>query len=280
MTTVTSPAPARARTTDEGIRLGFARVLRSETIKLLTLRSTWWSIIVVALLSVALSALIAASIAASMQQGVSATDLAHAVPMAVIAPIQFTMLLAGSLGAIAITGEYSTGMIRSTLAAEPRRGVVLAAKTIVVAALLAVVSLVVFALALIPVCAILKAAPLDVTDPGTLLLPVLYGCLSMAVFAVLGLSFGFILRNGPGAIAATAGLLFVLPIVGSMFPSEGAWSWLHTVAAYLPMNAAQALTTTPGEHGMMTVPVALLTLGGWVAAGLVGSWLVLRTRDA
>ncbi|WP_417562681.1 ABC transporter permease [Microbacterium sp.] len=281
MTTALEPTPAAAPpvpstrpAASDGVRLTFARLLRSETIKLLTLRSTWWSIIVVAVLSIGMSALIAAAIGSSAQGDASAS-----IPMAVIAPIQFTMLLAGALGAIAITGEYSTGMIRSTLTAEPRRGGVLLSKAIVVTVLLGLVSLIVFALALIPVSLILNAAPFA-AGVGETVQPILYAALSMAVFAVIGLAFGFILRNGPGAIAATVGLLFVLPIVGAIFPSEGTWSWIHDAAQYLPMSAAQALTVPVGTDGVLTVPVALITFGVWVAAGLVGAWAVLRSRDA
>lgn len=279
MSVATAEAPTRSHTVDG--RLTFGRVLSSEVIKLLTLRSTWWSIIVVAALSVGLAAIVAAAMASSLDAGASATaDLGALVSSAVISPIQFTMLLAGALGAIAVTGEYSTGMIRSTLTAEPRRGVVLVAKAIVVAALLAVVSLVVFLVSTLPAAAIIGTTPIDVADPGMLLQPVLYGCLSMAVFAVIGLSWGFLVRSGPGAIAATVGLLFVLPIVGTLFPSEGAWSWLHDAVMYLPMYAAQSVTVPPGSDGPLSIPAALITLAGWVIVGLLGSWAVLRRRDA
>ncbi len=276
--TVAAPVQVRSGAPDT-VHLTFVRVLRSELIKLLTLRSTWWSIIVVAVVSVGLSALIAASIGASAPD-LPGAELARQVPTAVIAPIQFTMLLAGALGAIAVTGEYSTGMIRSTLTAQPRRGAILAAKALVVAVVLAVVSLVVFLVALLPVMAILHTAAFPAGDPGHTLQPILFAVLAMAVFAVLGLSFGFILRNGPGAVAATVGLLFVLPIVGAIFPAEGSWGWVHDAAAYLPMSAAQSLTVPAGTDGALSVPVALITLGCWVAAGLLGSWAVLRTRDA
>jgi ABC-2 type transport system permease protein len=279
MTAVTVDAPASVRTED--VRLTFGRVLRSETIKLLTVRSTWWSIAVVAVLSVGLAAIVAASMSAfSDPAGQTAAQLSQLVASSVISPIQFTMLLAGALGAIAVTGEYSTGMIRSTLTAEPRRGVVLTSKALVVAALLFVVSLVVFVVSTFPAAAIIGTSPIDLSDPAIVLQPMLYGALSMAVFAVIGLSFGFVLRSGPGAIAATVGLLFVLPIVGMMFPSEGAWSWISHAAMYLPMSAAQSLTVPPGSEGALSIPVALITLAAWVAAGLLGSWAVLRSRDA
>ena len=97
-------------------RLTFANLLRSEWIKITTLRSTWWSLGITAVLSIGISMMIA-SASAQFGGGFPAVS-------AILSPTQFTMLVAGILGAIVITGEYSTGMIRSTLTAEPRRGAV------------------------------------------------------------------------------------------------------------------------------------------------------------
>jgi ABC-2 type transport system permease protein len=282
MTATVLEVPTRVRT-DE--RLTFGRLLRSEWIKLATLRSTWWSIAIVAVLSIGLSLLIAVSLASSFQPEAVAAAKAAGRPMhvdsvmAILGPTQFTMLLAGILGAIAITGEYSTGMIRSTLTAEPRRGAVLGAKAIVVGALLAVTSLVVFAVAAVATMPALTQIPLDWSTPADTLLPILYGALSMAAFALIGLSCGFMIRNGAGAIAATVAILFILPIVSAIFPSNEDWKWVHTASNYLPMLAAQSLMTAGGA-GTLTVPVAALALAGWVAVGVLGSWAVLRTRDA
>lgn len=279
---MTALAPAAPQTrTASPYRLSFPRVLRSEAIKLTTLRSTWWSIAVVTVLQLGLSLLIAAAMASSAANAEASGGTMSVQPMmAVLAPTQFTMLLAGALGAIAITGEYSTGMIRSTFTAEPRRGTVLLAKAIVVAAVLAVTSLVVFLASVLVTAPILSATPVDWSDPAASIVPILYGALSMAVFALIGLSCGFILRNGPGAIAATVGLLFVLPIVASMFPfGDPGWQWIHDLARYLPMSAAQTLMMPAGDPAF-PAPLALLALAGWVVAGLLGSWAVLRTRDA
>lgn len=136
MTTTQAPAPTRPRV-DTGRKLTFGRALRGEWIKLATLRSTWWSIGIAAALTVAIAVLIA-----------QALDMPDFEPIqAVIMPIQFTMLLAGIIGAISVTGEYSTGMIRSTLTANPVRGSVLAAKSTVLAAFMFISSLVIFAVA-------------------------------------------------------------------------------------------------------------------------------------
>lgn len=279
---MTAVAAADVRTPTSPYRLSFGRVVRSETIKILTLRSTWWSLGVVAFLSIAFSLMIGAQLASSHRAAAEAGATIDFAPvMAILAPTQFTMLLAGALGAIAITGEYSTGMIRSTLTAEPRRGVVLIAKALVVAALLAVSSLIVFGVSVLVSAPALSEMPIDWSRPDQSLVPILYGALSMAVFAVIGLSFGFLIRNGAGAVAATVGLLFVLPIVANFFPaSDPSWSWVSELARFLPMSASQALMSPGTAAGGLDDPTALLALAGWCVAGLVGSWAVLRSRDA
>lgn len=259
-----APAAAGARP-----HLTFARIVRSEAIKLFSLRSTWWSIGVAAALSVGISLLMAAASA----------DFGPGFPpvMAIVAPMQFTMLVAGILGAIAVTGEYSTGMIRSSLTAVPQRGAVLAAKALVMGLFLAVSSAVIFGLAVVATTGLLSS-PIDWSDAESSIVPIAYGVLSLTAFALLGVSFGFIIRNGAGAIAATVGLLFVAPIVVSLFTMFGtAWEWVTDLGRYLPTNASQTLTSMGAADD--TVP-ALIALLAWVAAGLLGAWAVLRTRDA
>jgi len=254
------PAPA--------LRLTLPRVIRAEWLKLASLRSTWWSLAIAGALSIGIS-LMVASAARDFGAGFAPVQ-------AILMPMQFTMLVAGILGAIAITGEYSTGMIRSTLAAEPRRGVVVVAKALVVAALIAIASTVIFAIAILATGPIL-AAPIPWDAPAQSVLPLAGGVLSMVVFALIGLSAGFLIRNGAGAIAATVGVLFVLPVVVSMFSFAGdGWRWVVDAGEYLPMVAAQTLTVPESPDA----PGALIALLVWAAAGLLASWAMLRSRDA
>ncbi|KAA9086835.1 ABC transporter permease subunit [Microbacterium radiodurans] len=266
-TTVQTPAPRRATASAE--RLSFGRVVRSETIKLLTLRSTWWSLGVTAALAVGISLLMAW---ASTDFGGGFNPV-----VAITAPMQFTMLVAGILGAMAITGEYSTGMIRSTLTAEPRRGVVLAAKALVVGLLLALTTVVTSAVSIAASAPIFGADGIDWSDPEQSVVPLAMGVLAMASFALLGLGWGFIIRSGAGAIAATVGILFVLPIVLSLFTFGGeAWAWIVDLSKYLPASAAQTVSV-PGAEDFW---VGVVTLLAWPAAALLGGWAVLRSRDA
>ena len=264
-------APLTRHRVGAAYRPNCLRALHGEWIKLSTLRSTWWSIGIVAVLTIGIAVLIA-----------QAVDIPGFDPIqAVVMPIQFTMLLAGILGAISVTGEYSTGMIRSTLAANPVRGSVLAAKAVVIALFMFVSSLVVFSAAALAVSAVVatRDQSIDWSEPSASFLPIVVSSLAMAVFALIGVAFGFILRSGAGAIAATVGLLFVMPIVANFFMLAGeSWAWVTDAAGYLPVAAAQSAILTDGAT--LETPVAYLTLGAWVAAGLLGAWAVLRTRDA
>lgn len=251
--------------------LTFTRALRGEWIKLSTLRSTWWSIGIAALLTVGIAALIAQSVTMPEFEPIQA----------VVMPVQFTMLLAGILGAISVTGEYSTGMIRSTLTANPVRGAVLAAKAVVLAVFLFLSSLVIFSTAALVVSLIVgsRDQSIDWSDPARSFLPIIIASASMAVFALIGVAFGFILRSGAGAIAATVGVLFVLPIVASFFSFAGdAWQWVLELTNYLPSMAAQS-AILPAAGADVNVS-AYLTLAGWVVGSMLAAWAVLRTRDA
>jgi ABC-2 type transport system permease protein len=159
---------------------------------------------------------------------------------------------------------------------------VLLAKALVLGLFLFVSSLVIFGVASVAVSAIvgLRDQSIDWSDPSASLLPIVVASLSMAVFALIGVAFGFILRSGAGAIAATVGLLFVLPIVANFFALAGeAWKWVVDASAYLPVAAAQA-AILPSDGAALDTPIASLTLGCWVVGGLLAAWAVLRTRDA
>lgn len=271
MTTQAVPQ-MRARTSSgSGGSLTFLRAVRGEWIKLSTLRSTWWSIGFTALITVGIAMLIA-----------QVADAPGFTPIrAVVLPIQFTMLLAGILGAISATGEYSTGMIRSTLTANPVRGSVLAAKAVVLVVFLFLSSLVIFfgAAGGVSLVVASRDQSIDWSDAGASFLPIIIASASMTVFALIGVAFGFILRSGAGAIAATVGLLFVLPLVATFFSIAGeSWRWLTDLAGYLPVAAAQNAMFPEGAPLSGAVPY--LTLAGWVAAGMFAAWVVLRTRDA
>ncbi len=255
-----TPAPA----------LSFPRIVRGEWIKICTLRSTWWSLAITAALTVGVALLFAQAMRGPADGGIEAA----------VSSVQFTMLLAGILGAISVTGEYSTGTMRSSLTAVPARGSLLAAKAIVVAALVFAASVVIVVVATFAVSPIVDARdhPIHWHEPSESWLPLLAAAFSMSVFALIGLSLGFVLRSGAGAIAATVGLLFVLPIVVSLL-NDVELTWLRVAGSHLPMPASQNLILPQSDWGLEW-PVALVTLCAWVAGGLAAAWVTLRSRDA
>lgn len=270
MSAVTAPDAhtTRAAAGAPAYRLSFARVVRSEWIKLFSVRSTWWTLSVVAVLTVGISALVAAQLESSRTMAVEAGESSDfASVMAIVMPMQFTMLVAGILGAIAITGEYSTGMIRSTLTAEPRRGRVLIAKAVVVAAAMALATAIIFAVSVVVTAPLMGENGIDWSDPERSLIPLAAGVFAMISFALLGLGFGFLIRNGAGAIASTVGVLFVLPIVTNMFVLGGdAWKWIVDLGEYLPMSAMQVAVTAGGDDVLR----GILTLAAWPVALQIG----------
>lgn len=253
-------------------RVSFVRQLRSEFIKLLSVRGTWWSVAIVAALTIGIAALIGANFPEGMGDPI----------MIVVSPVQFTMLLAGILGVISVTGEYSTGMIRSTLAANPVRGSVLAAKAAVLAVFMFIVSLVIFIAATLIVTPFLAANDLafDWADPSATILPIIAASAAMSLFALLGVGLGFLLRSGAAAIAATVGIIFVLPVILTLLSAFlPDLTWLIDVADYLPSSAAPS-AILPSDTQPLSAGASWLTLGVWSVAALAGGWAVLRGRDA
>ncbi|MBA8815949.1 ABC-2 type transport system permease protein [Microbacterium halimionae] len=284
MSTIDTVQAPRNTTTAGGsaYRLSFAHLVRSEWIKFTTVRSTWWSICLVTVLSAGLSALMASAIA-SFGGEASASVVAsnNAAVQAIVFSTILTQLLAVILGAITVTGEYSTGMIRSTLTAAPRRFGSLLAKALVVGVAMFITGLISFAISVAVTAPILGDASLDFSDLSSSLMPLLGAALYLGLISILGVGIGFVIRNGPGALAIGIGLVFVAPILFLFFPRADSYAWIQTIASYAPSNAGQSLFMGSGMSGnaLETWP-AIATLIAWALLALVGGAAVLRMRDA
>jgi len=273
--TTESRAASRPAAPSSPYRLSFGRLLRSEALKLFTLRSTWWSLGVTVLLAVGIAVVVGLATQSLPDEFRSQVPLNPV--NAVVSPLQLTMLVAGIFGAMAITGEYSTGMIRSTIAAEPRRGAVLLAKTIVAGGTLVATTILTSLIAVVILTPIYGSNGFAWDDADLTWIPLGYSLLAIASVTLLGLGAGFIIRNGAGAIGATVGLLFVAPLILSIFAAFGeSWRWVVDLAQYLPYNAAGTLVNGAGDD----VLPALIAILAWPAAALLCGWALLRTRDA
>lgn len=281
--TLTPEAPALTPQTQSG-RVSFLRLVRAEWIKFTSLRSTWWSLGLVAVVSVGLSLLQAvalSSFAMEVPTGMSAAEVNDTAVMVIVFATVLTQLLAIIIGTISVTGEYSTGMIRSTLTAAPSRVGALLAKALVVGGALFVFSLVVFAIAGLVTAPILPTGGVDFSDLDSSLMPLLGGALYLALMAMLGVGIGFIIRNGPGALSIGIVLLFVAPVLVMFFAGFPDFQWVTDLASYLPSNAGQSLFMgAPLSGTVLETGPALITIAAWPAAALVAGATVLAVRDA
>lgn len=276
-----------------------ARVVKSEWIKFRSLRSTWWSIGIVLLVSIGLGVLFS---------DLRGNDIVHNggfVPDQTALTLRgfyLAQLAIGVLGVLFVTGEYSTGMIRATLSAVPKRVPAWAAKVAVFTAFVFVVTLIAAFIAFLGGQAVLGTyhlhgaitsgpkggagfipspnAPLrslgvSLSHPGSLR-AVFGAALYMVGVGLLGLGCGFILRNTGAAIASLFGLLLVLPLLAQALPS----SLQQHVSKYLPLLAGTAGMTTRADSTTLAPWVGLGVFGLYVVAALAAGLIVLRRRDA
>ncbi|MEV0218321.1 ABC transporter permease subunit [Streptomyces sp. NPDC050704] len=253
-------------TTSTAARAGFPQALAYEWIKFRSVRSTVWMTLATAVAPVVGAVFVAAT--GSLQP--DDTVLGGSLTLSVVAQV-----LAAVLGVLLVTGEYSSGTIRTTFAANPRRSTVLAAKAVLAAGLMYVLALVSCALAYGAGDALLADGKYAQGEP----LPALFGiAASLAVAALLGLAIGTLVRHSAGAVTTVIGLLLLPSLFGPLFGDAERW-----VAGLSPTAALQKLTQTSDATAE-----AVGSLGPWPSLGLVAGYTAallllaagaLRRRD-
>jgi ABC-type transport system involved in multi-copper enzyme maturation permease subunit len=254
------------------------RVVRSEWTKFITVRSTLWSLGIGILLTLLFPILFAA-VTSSHWGTMSPHERADRHPMDIaLAGVNVAQLAIAVLGVLVITAEYSTGMIRSTLLAVPKRLPVLWAK-------LGVFAVVSFALTLPAVIvsfytsqAILNRhhiLQISISAPGVL--RVIFGsALYVMGVGIFALALGAIIRNTAGGISAFVGIFFVIPPLMNVLPL----SWNNAISKWLPSEAGRqlfALTRDPSRYAQW--PSGAIFLGYCIVAVAIAAYL-LRRRDA
>jgi ABC-2 type transport system permease protein len=256
----------------------FAGVLRSEGIKLRSLRSTVWSYAMLILVSLGLAALMAATLH-SMDTGPLPQDAHVSMLMQVSSfPVALGQLIVAVLGVLVISGEYSTGMIRSTFSAVPRRLPVLWAKTAVLFVSTFVVGLAATVGAYLVGSAILagKGVAAPITDPD-LVRAIVGGALYLALVAVFSLGVGTAIRSSAGGIAVVVGILLILPTVLQLVPAD----WAQDLVPYLLSDAGLGLVGLQSDiPGGLEPWQQLAVVLGWVVASLTAGAILMKRRDA
>ena len=251
----------------------FRTVTAMEWRKLRTVRSTWY---IVAALAVAMVGLAVAVLGHEGYRHMSEADRSSFDPTHdCFIGLVLGQLLFGVLGVLAITGEFSSGMIRSTFAAVPRRLLVLTAKAAVLGAVTLAAGEVTAFLAFAAGQAALTApAPHAALGQPGVLRAVLAAGAYPALVALIGLGIGALVRHTAGALCALVGVLFVLPLL------SGTRALANAAQNFLPHPMINALTSVKPLPGTLPAGAVVALLCGYAAAAVAaGAWALAR-RDA
>jgi len=255
----------------------FGDALRSEWTKLRSVRSTFWALTATVVLGIALGALISAAAAHGYAKFTASEKLSWDPTGVSQSGMLIAQVAIAVLGVLCISSEYSSGMIRTSLIAVPKRGRVLAAKSLVFAVVTFVVGEVTCFAAFFAGQALISghAPHAALGDPGVAR-AVAGGGLYLIALAVLSVAAGALLRHPAAAIAAMVGLLFVLPAIAQALPD----SWRNPVTEFWPTQAGSQLTSVDiAAHTLQPWPgFAVMCL--FVAIVYAIAWTLLDRRDA
>lgn len=280
MTATTGVArPAQARPREH--RAGLTGTLRSELTKISSVRSTYWTLLALLVTGIAVGATYCASEAARWTQ-MPLQDKAAFDPVAasVSGLTLFGQLIIVVLGALAITSEYSTGMIRTSLTVMPRRGTLYGAKAAVFAAVTLVVTLPASFAAFFLGQALLNGVHLQasLSQPGVLR-AVLASAGYVTLCGLFAFALGALTRHTAAAITVAFGLIFLLPQLARALPT----SWYQDSERWLPGGtitvAMTATKSLAGQH-LFSAGGEFAVFGGYTAILLIAGAVLFFRRDA
>lgn len=256
-------------------------VLRAEWTKIRSVRSTVWSLIAFVIVAIGFSLILAIVISNVWDKPGSHANQAalHTDPTSVIygAGFGFGQLALCVLGVIVMTSEYTTGAIRSSLLAVPRRLPMLAAKVVVFAVLeLIVAAVTVFAVFFVVTSILHSHIVITLGQPGVLR-ATLGGIGYLVVLGIFAMAVGGLIRHTAGAIATVIGLVLVVPPLVGLIPGTIA----HHIYGYLPTVAGQLIGQTAQQPADVLSPwQGFGVLCAWTAVLLAASGFLLVRRDA
>jgi ABC-2 type transport system permease protein len=255
----------------------FGDVLRSEWVKLRSVRSTFWALTVTVVLGIGLGAVISAVTAHAYARFSAAGKLSWDPTGVSQSGVAIAQVAIAVLGVLCISSEYSSGMIRTSLIAVPKRGRVLAAKSLVFAGVTFVVGEVVSFAAFFAGQALISghAPHAALGDPGVAR-AVAGGGLYLAALAMLSVAAGTLLRHPAAGITCLVAVLFVLPAIAQALPD----SWRNPVTEFWPTQAGSQLTNVyHSAHTLQPWPgFGVMCL--FVAIVYAIAWALLDRRDA
>lgn len=269
-----------AGTTPQVRKAGFGRLLLAEWTKIRSVRSTVWSLLLLVILDLGLTALFCALTAGQWEHtDAAARASVMADPTSTILGSGFFMsqLTVCVLGVMVVASEYSTGVIRASLLAVPRRLPMLAAKSVVFTAMILVLGVAVsFGSFFIGQPILHDKAPVALGDPGVLR-AVIGGGLYLAMLGLFSLALGAIIRHTAAGITGVIGFVLVLAPLASLLPG----SIGKHVHAYLPSEAGHLIAQAHQAHSDLLTPwqgYGVFAL--WTAVLLAVAAVLMMRRDA
>ena len=257
-----------------------SRVVHAEWTKLRTLPGTIWLVIAIAVLTLAVSAAAASSVSCPT------ADCGQDPGKISLTGVDLGQAVVAILAVLAVSGEYSTGMIRVTFAAMPRRISVLVAKATLIGGLtlvagsIAVLGSVLIARLVMPGHGFTAAHGYRLVSlaDGSVLRAAVGSVLYLGLIALLSLGIAVLVRDSAAAIGFVLGLLYLSPIIAGVVTDP---HWHDRIERYAPMSAGLAVQTTRNLAAQPIGPwEGLGVLGAWAGAALLVGGLVLRMRDA
>jgi hypothetical protein len=272
--TISTPTPIVGR------HLRVSSTLKSEWIKLRTVRSTMWSLVTMAVITVGLAVIAGLTISGRWNSMSPGERLSFDPTSVTLTGLVFGQLVIGVLGVLAMSAEYGTGTIRATLAAVPHRPMVLATKSAIFAAVALVVGEALSFIAFLVGQAVLRSpAPhASLSQPGVLR-AVVGGGLVIPVLGLFALGLATIIRHTAGAISAFVGTLLVLPLLVQALPS----SIGHPIAKFLPLQISEIMTSVKhsvGQSQALSPWMGFGVLCAYAIGALVIGGVLMARRDA
>ncbi len=258
----TPPPPLAIRALD---------LVASEWTKFRSVRSSFWSLLVAVVTPIAVSAVVAVAFAHAPASGGSRPDPL----LPEVVSLEYAVIAVSVMGVLAFSAEYSTGLIRTTFTAAPRRRAVLAAKAVVLGTVtLGAGELVAFS-SFFLVQAVLAGhhQGVSLSRPGV---PgaVLAAGILLCVCTMLGLALGSIIRHTAGGIAATIAVILLPGILGLLPPP-----WSGRLGRFTLLEAARQVTALHPAANLFAPGLSLLVLLGWPAAALAVAAVLITRRD-
>jgi len=252
-------------------------VVRSEWLKFRSVRSSIMGVVVTFTLTLGIGALVTIALRSHWPHESPLDRLTFDPVSTSLVGVLFAQFAVGVVGVLFITSEYSSGSIRTTLSAVPRRGQLVAGKLVVlIAAMFVVAEVASFATFLLGQAIFSGVVPTASLANASVVRAVILAGVYLTLLSVLGFSLGLLLRQSAACISLFTSLLLIIPIIVIFLPQ----SWQNDIARFEPSQLGSAMTsiTTPAHDFGAWASLATLTI--YVAVVTVAGVVWLCRRDA